>query len=148
MRSSLGAVLATLLVPVLLPAQYGYPRIPRTRGARPTANAGAYGGPAVTFHGKLKQISNKEVVIVSDEDQEIVLRRTHKTKFLKGDKEIKPADIPEGTALTLDVTKDPDMKPVALNVFVDQPKPKTAQSQPTSSSSASPPAGPAKESPK
>ena len=127
-----------LLVPVLAPAQYGYPRMPRSRGARPTANTGAYGGPAVTFHGKLKHITNKEVVIISDEDQEIVLRRTHKTKFLKGDKEIKPAEIREGAALTLDVTKDPDMKPVALNVFVDQPKAK-AEAQPAASSSAGTP---------
>src|SRR5579871_2794081 len=134
MRSTILGALVALLVPALMPAQYGYPRMPRTRGGRPTANAGAYGGPAVTFHGKMKQITNKEVVIVSDEDQEVVLRRTHKTKFLKGDKEIKPVEIAEGTALTLDVTKDPDMKPVALNVFVDLPKPKAAGPPPAESS--------------
>ena len=139
MRTPILAALLALLVPALSLAQYGYPntRMPHTRGARPTANTGAYGGPAVTFHGKLKQITNKEVVIVSDEDQEIVLRRTHKTRFLKGDKEIKPAELHEGAALTIDVTKDPDMKPMALNVFVDPPKP--AGRPPAASSSAGTP---------
>lgn len=121
MRSSILVLLLALLVPTFAPAQY----YPRTRRGSPnsTINAGAYGGPAVTLHGKLKQISNKEIVIESDEEQVIVLRRTRKTKFLKGDKEIKPTEIPQGTQLSLDVTKDPEMKPLALNVFVEKPKP-------------------------
>ena|SRR5215831_8617789 len=125
MRTPMLVAFAALAVPALLAAQYGYPYpgVSRTRGGRPTANTGPYGGPAVTFHGKLKQITSKELVIVSDDDQEIVLRRTHKTKFLKGEKEIKPAAIHEGAPLTIDVSKDPEMKPVAVNVFVDLPKP-------------------------
>ncbi len=118
-----------LLTPVLCLAQYGYPYpYPYPSIGDPGAKGGPYSGPAVTFHGKLKQITKKEVVIISSEDQEIVLRRTHKTKFLKGNKEIKPSEIREGTAVTLDVSKDADMKPVAVNVFVDQPKRKSATS--------------------
>ncbi|HWB95801.1 MAG TPA: hypothetical protein VG672_03840, partial [Bryobacteraceae bacterium] len=114
MRGSLLVLFLALVVAA--PAQY-YPRT--RRGPNSTLNAGAYGGPAVTLHGKLKQITNKEIVVESEEEQVIVLRRNRKTKFLKGDQEIKPADIPAGTQLSLDVTKDPEMKPLALNVFVE-----------------------------
>jgi hypothetical protein len=109
-----------VLVPFLLAAQYRTPR--RAPGAN-TGSTGAYNLPAVTFHGTVKQISGKEIVIVSDEQQEITIHRTRKTKFLKSDKEIKPSDIPEGAAVTLDVTKAPDLSLLAVNVFVDAPKP-------------------------
>jgi hypothetical protein len=114
--------LAVLLIaPIILAAQYGNPR--RTVGGRSTGSTGAYNLPAVTFHGTLKVISGKEIVIISDEQQEITIHRTRKTKFLKSDKEVKPGDIPAGAAVTLDVTKAPDLSLLAVNVFVDPAKP-------------------------
>ncbi|HZT31032.1 MAG TPA: hypothetical protein VFA33_14180 [Bryobacteraceae bacterium] len=115
-----------LLVASLVLAQEGRSRSRRS-APNPTLNSGAYGGPAVTFRGTLKQVTNKEIVMQSDEDQTIVLRRTHKTKFFKAGKEIKPSLIAQGAPLAVDVTDDPEMKPVALNVFVDPPKPKNAE---------------------
>ena len=109
-----------LLMPCLLVAQYRTPR--RATGAN-TNSTGAYNLPAVTFHGTLKVISGKEVVIISDEQQEIAIHRTRKTKFLKTDKEIKPGDIPAGAPVSVDVTKAPDQSLLAVNVFVDSPKP-------------------------
>jgi len=124
------AALLTLL-PVLCPAQYGYSR---RRPSTATATAGPYTGPAVTFHGTLKALTKKELIMDLDaadrthdqaeeqtEDQSLTFRVSRKTKFLKNDKEIKPADIPVGTHLTLDATRDGDLKLSALNVMVAPP---------------------------
>jgi len=54
-------------------------------------------------------------------DQTLTFRVSRKTKFLKNDLEIKPADIPVGTHLTLDATRDGDLKLSALNVMVAPP---------------------------
>ncbi len=82
--------------------------------------------PAVTFHGKLKDLDNKELVIVSDDEQELTIYRTHKTKFLKDGKNIKPNAIPIGASLTLDVSHAPDLSLLAVNVLVD-PQPAAAK---------------------
>lgn len=108
-----------VLIPCLVFAQYRPQRSGRIGGA--SAPAGNILGPAVTFHGTLKSIDNKQVIIES-EDQTVLLGRTHKTKFLKDDKEIKPKDIPAGAPLTIDVNKAPDGSLLAVNVFVDSPK--------------------------
>jgi hypothetical protein len=126
------AIFAALLVllPVLCPAQGGYSR---RRPSTATATAGPYTGPAVTFHGTLKALTKKELIMDLDaadrthdqaeqtEDQSITFRVSRKTKFLKNDQEIKPADIPVGTHLTLDATRDGDLKLSALNVMVAVP---------------------------
>ncbi len=105
-----------LLLPCLVFAQYRTNRRIVTGGG-----TGAYGGPAVTFHGSVKAISSKDIVIINEEQQEITIHRTRKTKFLKSDQEVKPATIAPGTAVTLDVTKAPDQSLLALNLFVDVP---------------------------
>lgn len=123
MRTSvLSGAFAILVIITSLSGRTGYPRSRRTGSANQTRNTGAYGGPAVTFHGKLKDITKKEIVIETDEDQTIEIRRYRKTKFMKNDREVKPEDIPVGALLTVDITQDPDLKPVALNVFVDPVK--------------------------
>lgn len=109
-----------LLVPILLTAQDRTP--PRGAGAS-TKSTGAYNLPAVSFHGTVKSISGKEIVIVSDEEQQITIHRTRKTKFLKDDKAIKPGDIAEGSLVTVDVTKAADLSLSAVNVFVNEAKP-------------------------
>ena len=63
--------------------------------------------------------SKKEIIIDLDAEQEsLTLRRSGKTKFFKDDKEIKAADIPVGTHVTLDATRDGDQKLSALKVMV------------------------------
>ncbi|MGI8991883.1 MAG: hypothetical protein ACR2I2_20165 [Bryobacteraceae bacterium] len=116
------AMLIAVLMPALLLGQYGYPRARRSGSANQTKSTGAYGGPAVTFHGKLKELTKREIVIETEEDQALSIGRYRKTKFLKDNREIKPADIPMGASLTVDVTKDADLKPLAVNVFVDPVK--------------------------
>ncbi len=105
-----------LLIAVTLSAQ----RYPRSRGvANSTTALPAYKGLTATFHGVLKELNKKEIVIQNDEDQTVAIRRGGKTKFFKGDREIKPKDLETGTLVTVDVSEDNDLKPTALKVTVD-----------------------------
>ena len=115
-------VLLALLLPARLPAQYV-----RRRPSSATANAGPYDGPAVTFNGTLKALSKKQLIVDLDptdadaDRQSLTFRFSKKTKFLKGDQPIKPTDIEVGTHISLDATRDGDLKLSAVNVFVPAP---------------------------
>ena len=124
------AALWALLMAALSPAQV----YSRRRPSIATATSGPYNGPAVTFHGTLKAISKKELLIELDasgqtqeqsqeqaEEQSLTFRISRKTKFLRNDQEIKPSDIPLGAHLTLDATRDGDLKLSVLNVMVAAP---------------------------
>lgn len=81
----------------------------------------AYKGVAGSFHGKLKELTEKEIMIVNDDDQMISVRRSRKTKFLKDGKAIKPGDIDLETPVTVDASEESDLKLTALSVTVDSP---------------------------
>jgi hypothetical protein len=116
--------LLALLLPVLSMAQVGYGR--RRGPTSATATSGPYTGPAVTFQGTVKSLSKKELTIdVDAEEQSLTFRVEKKTKFLKDGKEIKLADITEGTHVSVDATREGDQKLSALNVMV-APSAKTA----------------------
>jgi hypothetical protein len=116
-------VLLALLLPARLPAQYSRRRGP----ASATANSGPYSGPAVSFNGTVKALTKKELVVDLDrpdpdaEQQSLTFRLSRKTRFLKGDQPVKPSDIEAGTHITLDATRDGDLKFSALNVMVAPP---------------------------
>ena len=123
MRYVLLPVLLTLLLPGPAPAQYGA----RRRGpVSATATSGPYSGPAVTFHGTLKALTKKELIVDLDaepgqEQQSLTFRFSKKTKFLKDDKDIKPTDLAVGTHIAVDATRDGDQKLSALNVTTAPP---------------------------
>jgi hypothetical protein len=112
-------MLLAVLLPARLPAQY-MRRLPSSA----TANAGPYSGPAVTFNGTVKTLTKKELIVDLDppdpgaERQTLTFRLSKKTKFLKGDQPIKPSDIEGGTHISLDATRDGDLKLSAVNVMV------------------------------
>jgi hypothetical protein len=116
-------VLLALLLPARMPAQYSRRRGP----ASATANSGPYGGPAVTFNGTVKALTKKELTVDLDpagpdaERQSLTFRVSKKTKFLKDDQPIKPSDIEVGTHISLDATREGDLKLSALNVMVAPP---------------------------
>jgi hypothetical protein len=113
------AILLGVVVPALLLAQY-YPR-PR-RGIVPgTPNPGAY-NVAGSFHGKLKELTGKEITIQTEDEQLVSIHRTRKTKFLKGTQTIKPSDIDLETMVTVDATEEVDLSLTAVSVTVDTPK--------------------------
>lgn len=114
--------IVALLSPVLVVGQVGYPR--RTRGPT-TGSAGVYDGPAVTFQGKLKALTKKDLRIDTDtEQQSITFRVSSKTHFNKDGKPIKLSDVSLETIVQVDAVRDPDQKLSAINVIVSPPPPK------------------------
>lgn len=105
---------------MLLLSQY-YPR-PGRRLAPGTPNPGAYKNVAGSFHGKLKDLSKKEITIETEDSQLVSIHRSGKTKFFKGTQAIKPSDIDIETPVTVDAIEDVDLSLTARSVTVDTPK--------------------------
>ena len=112
------AMLLIILSLSLSQAQTGYPRV--RRGIAPNApNPQAY-NVAGSFHGKLKELSNKEIMIETDDNQIVSIHRSRKTKFMKGTQAIKASDIDLETIVTVNASEDVDLTLTALSVTVDQ----------------------------
>lgn len=118
-------VFTALLLPALLLAQY-YPRSRRLGPSTP--NPGAY-NVAGSFHGKLKDLTSKEITIETEDDQLVSIHRSRKTKFYKGTQTIKPSDIDLETPVTVDAAEDVDLSLTAVKVTVDTPKKSTDDSK-------------------
>ncbi len=116
MRKSL-TVLLVIMFPLLVQGQY----VRRGRYTTSPATLGAYKGVAGTFHGKLKELNKKEIVIETEENQMVTIHRSGKTKFLKDNKPIKPAAIDLETPITIEAAEDVDLSLLATNVTVDPP---------------------------
>jgi hypothetical protein len=101
-----------VIAPAMVLAQY-YPRTPKP---------GAYKDVAGSFHGKLKDLSNKEIMIETADSQILTIHRSRKTKFFKGTQSIKPSEIDIETPITVDATEEVDLSLSALTVTVDTPK--------------------------
>ena len=116
-------LLLGIVSPALLLAQYPYPYpYPRTRiGGSGTPHPPAYKDVAGSFHGRLKDLNSKEILIETEDDQTVSIHRSRKTKFLKGKESIKASDIDLETTVTVDATEDPDLKLTAVSVTVDPP---------------------------
>ncbi len=115
------AALVAILLAQFLPAQY------TRRRSVATATSGPYTGPAVSFNGTLKVITKKDMTVDLDppdpdaERQTLTFRITKKTKFLKGDQPIKPTDIAAGAHISLDATREGDLKLTAVAVYAPAP---------------------------
>jgi hypothetical protein len=120
------ALLLGAILPVILPAQSIY----RTRrGIGPgTPVPPAYKDVAGSFRGKLKQLTKKELMIETEDDQTVSMRVSGKTKFYKGNEPIKATDIDMETVVTVDASEDGDLKLTAINVIVGPP-PKNSDSK-------------------
>jgi hypothetical protein len=70
------------------------------------------------FHGRLKQLTDKEIVIENQSNQMVSIRRSHKTKFLRNNEPIHPSDIDLDTQIIIEVTEE-KRSLAALNVKVD-----------------------------
>jgi hypothetical protein len=118
-----------VVLPGLVFGQYGRPR----RGTRPTGTTNGIPGatPAVTFRGALRSIDKKEIVIDAGEDQILHFKRTKKTKFLKGDKEIKPDNFPDQAAVVIEASRAMNGDLDAIHVFQGEPPPATEKPAPS-----------------
>ena len=106
-----------LLLAVALNAQHYSRRPLSNNSASPLPE---YQGLTATFHGKLKEITKKEIILLNDDDQTVSIRRNAKTKFFSKDaKEVKATELETDTVVTIDVSQDNDLKPTALKVAAD-----------------------------
>jgi|SRR5579862_6014402 hypothetical protein len=80
---------------------------------------GAFKAAAGIFRGRLKQLTKKEIVIENDSKQMVLIRRSHKTRFLRNNMEIKSSDIDLETQVTVDATQSAGLSLLAVNVSVD-----------------------------
>ena len=110
--------LLLVVLPGLVFGQYGRPRRGRSMG---TTNGIPGVTPAVTFRGTLRSIDKREIVLDSGEDQLLHFKRTKKTKFRKGEKEIKPDDFPDEAAVVIEASRAMNGDLDALNVFLGEP---------------------------
>jgi hypothetical protein len=85
----------------------------------------AYKGVVVTFHGVLKKLTKKEILIESDEKQLLTMRCSSKTRFRDQDGEIKFSDVDLDSRVSIDASEDVDLKLMAINVRVDAARKKT-----------------------
>ncbi len=99
---------------------YPYPRTRRNSTGVPITDAEK--NVAGTFHGTLKELSNKEIVIQNEDDQTVVIRRSKKTKFLMDNKQIKASAIAMDSLVTVEAREDIDLKPIAVSLSIDVPK--------------------------
>ena len=115
-------VLVLMAVLLLIPAALSGQMRGR-RGVSP-AHPEAFKGIIVTFHGALRKLNKKEIIIESTgENRELVtFRRNKATKFLENDAEIKPTDIDLETAVTVDASEDIDLQLMAVRVIFGTPK--------------------------
>ncbi len=83
--------------------------------------------PVATFHGTLRSLSKKEVVLEVGEEQSIAFHISSKTKFFRDAKPIKPAAIAQGASVTVEGKRDLLGNVDAVTVTVDtKPAPKPA----------------------
>jgi hypothetical protein len=114
---------AALLLGAILPAILSAQSVYRTRrGAPGTPVPPAYKDVAGSFHGKLKQLTKKDIMIETEDEQTVSMRVSGKTKYYKGNEPIKATDIDIETPVTVDASEDSDLKFTAINVIVDVPK--------------------------
>ncbi len=109
------------VLPALLPAQGGYYPQPGQDIGPYAPNPSAY-KVAGSFHGKLKELTGKEITIETGDSQIVSIHRSRKTKFVKDAKSIKPSDIDIGTLVTVDASEEVDLSLTAISVTVDTPK--------------------------
>jgi hypothetical protein len=70
------------------------------------------------FQGKLKQLTDKEIVIENRSNQMVSIRRSRKTKFLRNNEPVHPSDIDLDTPIIVEVREE-KRSLAALNVSID-----------------------------
>ena len=108
------------MAPVALDAQRGR----RGRSSAAATHPEAFKGIVVTFHGTLKKITKKEILVESGEDNHELLtfRRNKATKFLDNGAEVKPTAIDLESAVSVDAAEDVDLKLMAISVNASPPQ--------------------------
>ena len=114
MRPATWLAASLLLSLVCLSAQHR-----RGGSAGSSVSAPPLKGITITTHGTLKQLTKKEIMIHTDEDQIMTFRRSGKTKFLRDGHDAKPTDFDLESLVTVDAVEDNDLKLLAIAVRAD-----------------------------
>ena len=108
-----------LLVPAVFSGQTVNTRGKRSASPKSTISSVDHNNLAGTFHGTLKELTGKEIVIETGENQTVTIRRNRKTRFLKDAREIKASEITLDTPVSVEAAEDIDLKPIAITVTAD-----------------------------
>ena len=73
------------------------------------------------MRGALRILDKKQIVIAESEDQILTFKRSKKTKFLKGTKQIQPDEFTEGAAVVIESSRAMNGDYDAVNVFLGEP---------------------------
>ncbi len=87
----------------------------RTGKAQP--NSSTKGQPLPSFHGKLKQMDAKSILLSLDDDRMLVFTRDSKTKFFKDGKEVKDPKFNVNDQLSIEGPEDNAGFLTAVNVY-------------------------------
>ena len=113
----LAVILALFVLAAAIPLQAQYRRRPSGRGSGDAPAPDVLASAVAGFKGKLRAIDKKTIVIDSTDDQVVSFHRSKKTRFLADEKEVKPQDIPLGSLVTVDASKDSVGDLVAVDII-------------------------------
>jgi hypothetical protein len=120
------ALVAALCVPALCQVRRG------RQQRQPQTGISDLETPVATFQGKVKTISKQEIVLEMPEDQSVAFHISHKTKFVKDAKPIKPNAITAGATVMVEGKRDVRGNTEAVTVTLDpKPAPKPAPPNPS-----------------
>jgi hypothetical protein len=112
-----------VVCPLVLSAQYRRRGMYNNNGA---VTPDPVSGVTVNVKGVLKGLSKNELLVETDADHTVSLRRTSKTKFLREDKPVKANDVALEEKVDVEVAPDKDAKLMAVMVKLGAPeKPET-----------------------
>src|SRR6266568_1768755 len=76
--------------------------------------------PLVSMRGALRVLDKKQIIIDAGDEQVVTFRRTKKTKFLKGAKEIPESEFHPGASVLIEASRERDGEFDAVNVFLGE----------------------------
>jgi hypothetical protein len=120
-RDAACVAMLALLCATQLPAQRS-----RRGAAGSTVVAAPLKGVTISFHGTVKEVTKKVILLQADDTQIMTFRRNKKTLFVDGAENIKGNEVDLDSPATVDVVEDNDLKFLALTVKLDpiQKKPR------------------------
>jgi hypothetical protein len=119
-----GAAFGQIYPPMGYPGG-GYPvggiPLPGRTSGKAQPNSSTKGQPLPSFHGKMKQMDAKSILLALDDDRLLVFTRDSKTKFYKDGKEIKDPKFNVNDQLTIEGPEDNAGFLTAVNVYWENP---------------------------
>ncbi|HZS50211.1 MAG TPA: hypothetical protein VFA54_05080 [Bryobacterales bacterium] len=91
------------------------------RGRQQQAPGAPESVPPADFSGTLRKLDKKEILLEVEPDRVLNLRRTGKTKFLKGSAAVQPSAFKNGDHISVEATREVDGSLTAVAVFLSPP---------------------------